>query len=131
MIVSICFPQFISELTERNAPSSHIFQTRCRKWRKAMTFVVTEACIGVNDQSCIAVCPEDCIVSRLADRISVIDPARCTNCNVCFEACVVGAIFPEELVPPESKEFIALNALWFEDKEAMRARIQEIIDETA
>ena len=94
-----------------------------------MTFVVTEACIGVNDQSCIAVCPEDCIVSRLADRISVIDPARCTDCNVCFEACVVGAIYPKDKVPPESREFIHLNALWFEDKEAVRARVQEIATE--
>ncbi len=91
-----------------------------------MTFVVTEACIGVNDQSCIAACPEDCIVSRLADRISVIDPARCTNCSVCFEVCVVGAIFPQDQVPLESREFVYLNALWFEDKDATRARVQEI-----
>jgi len=96
---------------------------------EAMTFVVKEACIGVNDQPCIAVCPEDCIVSRLADRISVIDPDRCTDCNVCFEACVVGAIFPKDQVPPESREFIGLNALWFEDKEAVRAHIDEIIAE--
>jgi len=96
---------------------------------EAMTFVVKEAYIGVNDQSCIAVCPEDCIVSRLADRISVIDPDRCTDCNVCFEACVVGAIFPKDQVPPESREFIGLNALWFEDKEAVRAHIDEIIAE--
>ncbi len=96
---------------------------------EAMTFVVKEACIGVNDQSCIAVCPEDCIVSRLADRISVIDPDRCTDCNVCFEACVFGAIFPKDQVPPESREFIGLNALWFEDKEAVRAHIDEIIAE--
>jgi len=96
---------------------------------ETMTFVVTEACIGVNDQSCIAVCPEDCIVSRLADRISVIDPDRCTDCNVCFEACVVGAIFPKDHVPPESQEFIGLNALWFEDKEAVRALIDEIVAE--
>ena len=94
-----------------------------------MTYVVTEACIGVNDRSCITVCPEDCIVSRLADRISVIDPARCTDCNVCFEACVVGAIYPKDKVPPESREFIHLNALWFEDKEAVRARVQEIATE--
>ena len=96
---------------------------------EAMTFLVKEACIGVNDQSCIAVCPEDCIVSRLADRISVIDPDRCTDCNVCFEACVFGAIFPKDQVPPESREFIGLNALWFEDKEAVRAHIDEIIAE--
>lgn len=91
-----------------------------------MTYVVTEACIGVKDQSCMEVCPEFCIFSEDVDDISFIDPNRCTDCGVCKEACAMGAIFRDVSVPKASVEFIALGEYWFRHKTGVRARIKEI-----
>ncbi len=91
-----------------------------------MTYVVTEACIGVKGQGCMEVCPAHCIFSAPADRMSFIDPARCIDCGACMEACVVGAIFPAAAVPAASFEFVAINAQWFSRRAGERARVREI-----
>lgn len=95
-----------------------------------MTYVVTEACIGVKGEGCIEVCPEQCIFSTPEDLMSFIDPARCTNCDACKEACVVGAIFRDDEVPRESREFIHLNESWFHRKAGVRLRLHEMVRET-
>jgi len=94
-----------------------------------MTFVVTEACIGVKDQSCMEVCPEYCIYSEEPDLMSFIDPNRCTNCGACAAACTMGAIFPDVAIPRASREFIAINDYWFKHKTGVRQRIREIAAE--
>jgi NAD-dependent dihydropyrimidine dehydrogenase PreA subunit len=43
-----------------------------------MTYVIGEPCIDIKDQSCIDVCPVDCI--HIADRMLVIDPEECIDC---------------------------------------------------
>src|SRR5205823_4553884 len=43
-----------------------------------MTYVIAEPCIDIKDQSCIDVCPVDCI--HIADRMLVIDPEECIDC---------------------------------------------------
>ena len=93
-----------------------------------MTFVITSACIDVKDESCIEVCPVDCIYFEPDDRMCFIEPDECIDCAVCEAACPVGAIFVDSAVPAEAAEFTALNAAWFTDKEATRARIDEIAD---
>lgn len=95
-----------------------------------MTYVVTDVCIGVKGEGCIEVCPEQCIFSEPEDLMSFIDPARCTNCGVCLEACVVGAIFRDNRVPDESREFIHLNESWFHRKAGVRQRLKEFVGET-
>ena len=55
-----------------------------------------------------------------------IDPARCIDCGVCAEACVVGAIYPEHHVPRQSAEFANINAAWFGHKSGVRARIKAL-----
>ena len=40
----------------------------------------------------------------------VIDPDDCIDCAVCVPECPVEAIFAEDDVPDDQKEFIALNA---------------------
>jgi ferredoxin len=40
----------------------------------------------------------------------VIDPAECIDCTLCVPECPVEAIYAEDDVPDEQKEFIALNA---------------------
>jgi len=92
-----------------------------------MTFVITDACLDVKDMSCIEVCPVDCIYFDDVDRICYVHPVECIDCNACEPACPVGAIFEEAAVPNDAKEFTEINALWFEDKEAARARIELIV----
>lgn len=91
-----------------------------------MAYVVTEACIGVKGQGCMEVCPEFCIFTEPVDDMSYIDPARCTDCGACMEACVVNAIFPDQGVPRSSSEFIHLNESWFRHKTGVRKRVREI-----
>ena len=94
-----------------------------------MTYVVTEACIGVQGEACIAVCPEFCIFTEPVDHMSYIDPARCIDCSACMAACVVGAIYPEQDVPRLSREFIQINGAWFRHKTGVRQRVREIAAE--
>ena len=91
------------------------------------TYVITEACIDVKDESCIEVCPVDCIYSDGDDdRINYIHPDECIDCGACEPACPVAAIFAEDQVPEESRAFTAINALWFQDKDAARKQVDEL-----
>jgi NAD-dependent dihydropyrimidine dehydrogenase PreA subunit len=89
-----------------------------------MTYVITEACIDVKDQSCIEVCPVDCIYADDDDRICYVEPDECIDCGVCEGACPVQAIFPEQNLARESIQFIEINAMWFKDKGAARQRVE-------
>jgi ferredoxin len=40
----------------------------------------------------------------------VIDPDECIDCTLCVPECPVEAIFAEDDVPADQKEFIPLNA---------------------
>lgn len=93
-----------------------------------MTYVITEACIDVMDQSCVAVCPVDCIIAADKDRMCFVHPEDCIDCAACESACPVGAIFIENEVPKGSVEFTALNALYFADQDAARRRVDELAD---
>ena len=72
------------------------------------------------------VCPEYCIVSEPGELMSFIDPARCTDCGACAEACVINAIYPDKKVPQASTEFIHINEMWFHRKSGVRQRVREI-----
>ncbi len=72
-----------------------------------MTYVITEACIGVKDRACVDVCPVDCIYE--ADDQLMIHPDECIDCGACEPECPVTAIYPEEDVPEALKAFIAKN----------------------
>ena len=62
-----------------------------------MSYVIAEPCIGQKDNSCVEVCPVDCIhpTPDEADYESVtqlfIDPDECIDCDACVEACPVDA----------------------------------------
>lgn len=72
-----------------------------------MTFVVTEKCIRCKYGDCVEVCPVDCF--REGPNMLVIDPEECIDCNLCVPECPVDAIFAEDEVPEDQKEFIELN----------------------
>ena len=89
-----------------------------------MSYVITDACIGTKDRSCVDVCPVDCIHDEGdADQILYIDPDECIDCGACEPACPVSAIFAEDDVPDSVKAFTAINAQWFKDKDAARAAV--------
>ena len=67
-----------------------------------MTYVIAEPCIDVLDESCVSVCPVDCIhFDAGTDRMLSIDPNECIDCGACEPECPVNAIYPEESLPPE------------------------------
>jgi NAD-dependent dihydropyrimidine dehydrogenase PreA subunit len=92
-----------------------------------MTYVITEPCIDVLDKSCVEVCPVDCIhYDEGEDRMLYIDPDECIDCGACEPACPVTAIFAEDDVPDDMKDYTALNAQWYKDKAAVRAKVNQL-----
>ncbi len=73
-----------------------------------MAFVVTENCIKCKYTDCVDVCPVDCF--HEGPNFLVIDPDECIDCTLCEPECPAQAIFPEEDVPADQQDFIALNA---------------------
>jgi ferredoxin len=73
-----------------------------------MTFVVTESCIKCKYTDCVDVCPVDAF--REGKNMLVIDPDECIDCAVCVPECPVNAIYAEEDVPADQRDFIAENA---------------------
>ena len=63
-----------------------------------MAYVIAEPCIGTKDNSCVEVCPVDCIHPTPDepdyDKVEMlyIDPEECIDCDACVEACPVDAI---------------------------------------
>jgi len=81
-----------------------------------MAWVITRLCRDCVDQSCVEVCPVDCIYGYDgADAATFpnqlfIDPEECINCGVCEPECPWEAIFEDEQVPTVFGDDIDLNA---------------------
>jgi ferredoxin len=73
-----------------------------------MSHVVTAACFGCKHTACVTVCPCDCF--REGAQMLFIDPVSCTDCTACAAECPTQAIFYEDDVPNDLRDFIALNA---------------------
>ena len=55
-------------------------------------------CVDQMDQSCVAVCPADCITNEPGvDRKLYIDPDECIECGSCYSACPNEADLAERL----------------------------------
>ena len=92
-----------------------------------MTYIITSPCVDVQDQSCVEVCPVDCIhFDEDSDRILYISQDECIDCGACEPACPVTAIFAEDDVPEEEAAYTEVNFLWFTDKDAARAKVNEL-----
>jgi ferredoxin--NADP+ reductase len=87
-----------------------------------MTYVITGSCI--KDDSCIEVCPADCIHPKPGDpdfetaEQLYIDPATCIDCDACVEACPVDAIFAEFEIPDKHDYALEVNAEFFAARDA-------------
>jgi NAD-dependent dihydropyrimidine dehydrogenase PreA subunit len=88
-----------------------------------MPYIITEPCINVKDRGCVDVCPVDCIYEG-EDHL-YIHPDECIDCGACEPECPVTAIFPEEDVPDNFKNYIAKNKDDFEggvDRQVAKGR---------
>ena len=85
-----------------------------------MTYTIAEPCIDVKDRACVDECPVDCIYE--GPRMLYIQPDECVDCGACEPACPVTAIFYEDDVPAEWKQFTPINAEWFNDDD-QRGRV--------
>src|SRR5262249_41561744 len=86
-------------------------------------FVIAEPCIDVMDQACIRACPVACIhFDAGKDRKLYIDPDECIDCGACVPVCPVKAIYADYELPVPWRAYADIDALWFRDKEAARAR---------
>ncbi len=73
-----------------------------------MAFVVTDNCIKCKYTDCVAVCPAEAFYE--GENFLVISPGECIDCDLCPIECPAGAIYQEDEVPEDQKEFIKLNA---------------------
>ena len=91
-----------------------------------MAYVIAEPCIGQKDNSCVEVCPVDCIhpTPDEPDYDNVeqlyIDPEECIDCDACVEACPVDACFAEDQLPDEWAKFTEVNAQYFKSAGELR-----------
>lgn len=93
-----------------------------------MGYVITQACIGTKDQSCVDVCPVDAIHhDGDEDLILYISPDECIDCAACESECPTSAIYDDDALPEDQQACMAINALWFEDKDAARTKVREIV----
>ena len=85
-----------------------------------MTYVIVGSC--VKDDSCIEVCPVDCIHPKPGDpdfetaEQLYIDPAMCIDCDACVEACPVDAIYPDFDLPERFAYAEGLNEEFFAER---------------
>lgn len=73
-----------------------------------MAFVVTESCIKCKYTTCVEVCPVDCF--HEGPNFLAIDPDECIDCALCESECPVNAIYAEDELPDNQKQFLQLNA---------------------
>ena len=82
-----------------------------------MIYVITQSCC--NDASCVDVCPVDCIhpapdePAFATAEMLYIHPDECIDCGACVPACPVEAIFAMDEVPDASKDYIDVNAKYY------------------
>jgi ferredoxin len=73
-----------------------------------MAHVVAEPCFDCKYTDCVVVCPVDCFYEGA--QMLYIHPDECIDCEACVPECPVEAIFHEDNLPEEWKDFTALNA---------------------
>ncbi len=73
-----------------------------------MAYIVTEACINCKYTDCAIVCPVDCF--HEGPNFLAIDPDECISCGLCEPECPTKAIYSEDNLPEDQKEYVEINA---------------------
>ena len=76
-----------------------------------VTYIITEGCIDLLDRTCIDECPVDCIYEGA--RMMYVHPDECVDCGACEPVCPVEAIFYEDDLPDQLKDFYRVNVEFF------------------
>ena len=94
-----------------------------------MACVIPEPRMDVIDQACIRVCSVACIHFDVGkDRKLSSDPDACIDCGACEPVCPVKAIYADCELPTQWRAYADIDALWYRDKEAARARMAAMKD---
>ena len=94
--------------------------TRRRGILCTLAYIICEPCVGTKDTACVDVCPVDCIHPRKDEpqfqsaEMLYIHPDECIDCGACVPACPVEAIFALDETPEKWKNFIPVNAEYFQ-----------------
>ena len=78
-----------------------------------MTYIIAQSCVDVLDKACIEECPVDCIYE--GERMLYIHPDECVDCGACEPVCPVEAIYYEDDVPEQWKDYYKINVDFFEE----------------
>jgi NAD-dependent dihydropyrimidine dehydrogenase PreA subunit len=78
-----------------------------------VTYIIAEPCVDLLDKACIEECPVDCIYE--GNRMLYIHPEECVDCGACEPVCPVEAIFYEDDVPEQWRDYITANYDFFDD----------------
>ncbi|HEX4285072.1 MAG TPA: ferredoxin family protein [Terracidiphilus sp.] len=82
-----------------------------------MAYVVTDAC--TKDFVCVAECSTAAIAPHSSDAKAgevtqvYINPDECIDCGNCANVCAQNAIYAEDELPADKKEFAAKNKAYF------------------
>lgn len=85
-----------------------------------MAFIIAEPCINVKGHGLCGglsggLHPSSKRQARLPVReMLCIDPDECIDCGACEPACPVQAIFPEDMLPEHWKQFVEINARYYQ-----------------
>jgi Fe-S-cluster-containing hydrogenase component 2 len=92
-----------------------------------MSHTITSRCVDVLHKGCLLVCPVEAIhYEEGLDRMLYVDSSECIDCRGCIRECPDGAIVPPDELKACDSVWTAVNALWFEDRAAARARVNEL-----
>lgn len=72
-----------------------------------MAHVVAEPCFNCKYTDCVVVCPVECFYE--GESMLYIHPDECIDCEACVPECPVAAIFHEDNLPAEWKDYTELN----------------------
>jgi len=78
-----------------------------------VTYVIAEPCVDLLDKACIEECPVDCIYE--GGRMLYIQPDECVDCGACEPVCPVEAIYYEDDVPEQWKDYYTANVDFFSE----------------
>jgi ferredoxin len=84
-----------------------------RQRSSPVTYIIAQPCVDVLDRACIEECPVDCIYE--GERMLYIHPDECVDCGACEPVCPVEAIYYEDDVPDQWKDYYKVNVDFFEE----------------
>ncbi len=76
-----------------------------------MPYIIAQPCIGEKAAECVMVCPVDCI--HEGEDQYYIDPDVCIECGSCQSVCPVEAVYRDDELPEEWKDFEKKNSQFF------------------